>query len=124
MPFVAWIDTCTLVVDQLYTCTPPSPRALDHGYSCAALHDLACGLSTSEHEVRLLYQGVNTIDVPVKPYHVLLVEEVLHPFYIFQILSVIFWMLDDYYYYSGEPWLPDLATMMKSLGRGQQKLWK
>ena len=37
----------------------------------------------------------------MKPYHVLLVEEVLHPFYIFQIISVTFWMVDAYYYYSG-----------------------
>ena len=39
--------------------------------------------------------------MPVKPYHVLLVEEVLHPFFIFQLLSVAFWMADTYYYYSG-----------------------
>ena len=45
--------------------------------------------------------GVNSINVPVKPYHVLLVEEVLHPFFIFQLLSVAFWMADAYYYYSG-----------------------
>ena len=37
----------------------------------------------------------------MKPYHVLLVEEVLHPFYIFQLLAVAFWMADNYYYYSG-----------------------
>ena len=48
----------------------------------------------------MLY-GDNIIDVPVKPYHVLFVDEVLHPFYIFQILAVIFWVADVYYYYSG-----------------------
>ena len=51
---------------------------------------------------RLLRYGPNSLDVPVKPYHVLLIEEVLHPFYIFEVLTVIFWMMDDYYYYAGE----------------------
>ena len=50
---------------------------------------------------RSVCYGDNSIDVPVKPYHSLFVEEVLHPFYIFQILAVIFWMVDSYYYYAG-----------------------
>ena len=50
---------------------------------------------------RVLRYGPNSLDVPVKPYHVLLIEEVLHPFYIFEILTVMFWMIDDYYYYAG-----------------------
>ena len=39
--------------------------------------------------------------MPVKPYHVLLVEEVLHPFYVFQLVSVVFWIVEQYYYYAG-----------------------
>ena len=50
---------------------------------------------------RLLRYGPNSLDVPVKPYHVLLIEEVLHPFYVFEVLTVICWMIDDYYYYAG-----------------------
>jgi len=76
-------------------------RAFDHGYSCAAIHDMNGGLATEEHEDRLLHYGPNSLDVPVKPYHVLFVEEVLHPFYIFELLSVTFWMMDEYYYYAG-----------------------
>ena len=52
--------------------------------------------------LRLLYQGPNSIDVPVKPYFVLLLEEVLHPFYIFELLATIFWCFTQYYYYAGE----------------------
>uniref|UniRef100_A0A4W3IYZ7 ATPase cation transporting 13A2 n=1 Tax=Callorhinchus milii TaxID=7868 RepID=A0A4W3IYZ7_CALMI len=44
--------------------------------------------------------GPNIIDVPVKPYFTLLVEEVLNPFYIFQILSIALWMAETYYYYA------------------------
>ena len=49
-----------------------------------------------------MYHGANSIDVPVKPYHVLFIEEVLHPFYIFQILATIFWIADEYYLYACE----------------------
>uniref|UniRef100_A0A8C5DSK0 P-type ATPase A domain-containing protein n=1 Tax=Gouania willdenowi TaxID=441366 RepID=A0A8C5DSK0_GOUWI len=49
--------------------------------------------------VRTLY-GTNLIDVPVKSYMKLLVEEVLNPFYVFQVFSVILWMCDNYYLYA------------------------
>uniref|UniRef100_A0A8C8RR02 ATPase cation transporting 13A2 n=1 Tax=Pelusios castaneus TaxID=367368 RepID=A0A8C8RR02_9SAUR len=44
--------------------------------------------------------GPNLIDVPVKSYLQLLVDEVLNPFYIFQIFSIILWVCDTYYYYA------------------------
>uniref|UniRef100_A0A7N6FGA8 P-type ATPase A domain-containing protein n=1 Tax=Anabas testudineus TaxID=64144 RepID=A0A7N6FGA8_ANATE len=44
--------------------------------------------------------GPNLIDVPVKPYIKLLFEEVLNPFYVFQIFSITLWMIDHYYYYA------------------------
>ena len=33
-------------------------------------------------------------------YLALLVDEVLHPFYMFQVASITLWMCDDYYYYA------------------------
>ena len=42
-----------------------------------------------------------SINVEVKPYLKLLFEEVLNPFYIFQIGSILLWSLDNYYYYAG-----------------------
>uniref|UniRef100_A0A8D0BJU2 ATPase cation transporting 13A2 n=1 Tax=Salvator merianae TaxID=96440 RepID=A0A8D0BJU2_SALMN len=45
--------------------------------------------------------GPNLMDVPVKSYIRLLVDEVLNPFYIFQIFSVILWFCDAYYFYAG-----------------------
>uniref|UniRef100_A0A674KBJ0 Polyamine-transporting ATPase 13A2 n=1 Tax=Terrapene triunguis TaxID=2587831 RepID=A0A674KBJ0_9SAUR len=44
--------------------------------------------------------GPNLIDVPVKSYLRLLVDEVLNPFYIFQVFSIILWLCDAYYYYA------------------------
>uniref|UniRef100_A0A8C8RTU3 ATPase cation transporting 13A2 n=1 Tax=Pelusios castaneus TaxID=367368 RepID=A0A8C8RTU3_9SAUR len=49
--------------------------------------------------LRKIY-GPNLIDVPVKSYLQLLVDEVLNPFYIFQIFSIILWVCDTYYYYA------------------------
>ncbi|KFW06847.1 putative cation-transporting ATPase 13A2, partial [Eurypyga helias] len=44
--------------------------------------------------------GPNLIEVPVKSYVRLLVEEVLNPFYIFQVFSIVLWVCDAYYYYA------------------------
>ncbi|CAL8109824.1 unnamed protein product [Orchesella dallaii] len=43
--------------------------------------------------------GANEIYVEVKSYANLLVNEVLNPFYIFQVFSIILWSADEYYYY-------------------------
>ncbi|KAL0490279.1 hypothetical protein AKO1_014011, partial [Acrasis kona] len=48
---------------------------------------------------RFLY-GLNVIDIPIKNYIELLLDEILHPFYIFQVLSVIIWLIDGYYVYA------------------------
>lgn len=44
--------------------------------------------------------GQNIIDVQEKTVGQLLVQEVLHPFYVFQVFSMILWFADDYYYYA------------------------
>ena len=44
--------------------------------------------------------GSNTIEVEVKSYLSLLVDEVINPFYIFQIASIILWGFDNYIYYA------------------------
>ncbi|EDQ89259.1 uncharacterized protein MONBRDRAFT_25515 [Monosiga brevicollis MX1] len=50
----------------------------------------------------LIYRhGANTVDVEVKSYMTLLFEEILSPFYIFQIFAIILWGFELYYYYAG-----------------------
>ncbi|KAL2915285.1 hypothetical protein HK105_205150 [Polyrhizophydium stewartii] len=44
--------------------------------------------------------GLNAVDIQEKSTLRLLVDEVLHPFFVFQIASIILWSLDSYYYYA------------------------
>ncbi|NWR50549.1 AT132 ATPase, partial [Regulus satrapa] len=73
---------------------------LDEGWTCAELHLCQAGLEQQEHSARRKIYGPNLIEVPVKSYARLLVEEVLNPFYIFQVLSMVLWVCDAYYYYA------------------------
>ncbi|KAG5838823.1 hypothetical protein ANANG_G00227710, partial [Anguilla anguilla] len=70
-------------------------------WTCDDLYRQQAGLSPQEQRARRTVYGENLIDVPVKSYMRLLFEEVLNPFYVFQVLSIILWMTDHYYYYAG-----------------------
>ncbi|XP_043917761.1 polyamine-transporting ATPase 13A2 isoform X2 [Protopterus annectens] len=73
---------------------------VDEGWTCGDIHRHKFGLSRQDQKAKQNIYGPNVIDVPVKSYLKLLVEEVLNPFYIFQIFSIILWMYDRYYYYA------------------------
>ncbi|XP_055078913.1 cation-transporting ATPase 13A2 isoform X2 [Periophthalmus magnuspinnatus] len=73
---------------------------LNEDWTCQDLHGFQKGLSPQEQIFRRRVYGSNLIDVPVKSYIQLLFEEVLNPFYIFQLASIILWMSDHYYYYA------------------------
>ncbi|XP_025909352.1 cation-transporting ATPase 13A2 [Nothoprocta perdicaria] len=73
---------------------------LDEGWTCEDLHLTQAGLEQQDHNTRRKIYGPNLIEVPVKSYARLLVEEVLNPFYIFQAFSIVLWVCDAYYYYA------------------------
>ncbi|XP_007905146.1 cation-transporting ATPase 13A2 [Callorhinchus milii] len=73
---------------------------LDEQLTCADIYRQKTALSRHDQNKKRKVYGPNIIDVPVKPYFTLLVEEVLNPFYIFQILSIALWMAETYYYYA------------------------
>ncbi|KAF2086902.1 hypothetical protein K490DRAFT_57372 [Saccharata proteae CBS 121410] len=58
------------------------------------------GLDNEETEDREKVFGKNLIDIEEKTIGQLLVDEAFHPFYVFQIASLILWSLDEYYYYA------------------------
>lgn len=58
------------------------------------------GLDNEERDYRELVFGRNVIDLAEKSVGQLLVDEAFHPFYVFQIASLILWSLDEYYYYA------------------------
>ncbi|XP_051805292.1 cation-transporting ATPase 13A2 isoform X2 [Acanthochromis polyacanthus] len=73
---------------------------LNEDWTCKDLHGYQKGLSPLEQSLRRSMYGDNIIDVPVKPYTKLLFEEILNPFYVFQVFSITVWMIDAYYYYA------------------------
>ncbi|KAF9147252.1 hypothetical protein BG015_011143 [Linnemannia schmuckeri] len=58
------------------------------------------GIGRETHQERTMVFGHNLIDVQEKTIGQLLVQEVLHPFYVFQVFSMALWFADDYYYYA------------------------
>lgn len=58
------------------------------------------GLDSDERHKREQVFGKNLIDIKQKPVTQLLFDEAFHPFYVFQIASLVLWSLDQYYYYA------------------------
>ncbi|XP_072101039.1 polyamine-transporting ATPase 13A2 isoform X1 [Mobula birostris] len=73
---------------------------LDESLTCEDIHKQQKGLSRHYQNKKRQVYGPNVIEVLVKSYFTLLVEEVLNPFYIFQIFSIVLWVTEEYYYYA------------------------
>ena len=58
------------------------------------------GLNAEERLRRERLFGRNMIEIEQKSVLQLLVDEAFHPFYVFQLASLILWSLDEYYYYA------------------------
>ena len=52
------------------------------------------------YEEKKSLHGLNSTEVPEKPIFKILVDEILSPFYLFQIFSCILWFYDDYQIYA------------------------
>ncbi|CAE6357681.1 unnamed protein product, partial [Rhizoctonia solani] len=64
------------------------------------LSSITGGLTTGTRDQRTTAFGANEVEIEAKSTSALLIDEVLHPFYVFQIASILLWSLDDYYYYA------------------------
>ena len=62
--------------------------------------ECAQGLTDEEHEHQQIIFGECDLDIHVKSFFRLLVEEFTDPFYLFQVFSVILWYTNEYEYYA------------------------
>ncbi|XP_021065625.1 probable cation-transporting ATPase 13A3 [Mus pahari] len=91
-------------------------KGLDEGVSCASIYEKhSAGLTQGMHAYRKLIYGVNEIAVKVPSVFKLLIKEVLNPFYIFQLFSVILWSIDEYYYYALAIVIMSIVSIISSL---------
>ncbi|XP_055335607.1 polyamine-transporting ATPase 13A2-like [Paramacrobiotus metropolitanus] len=67
---------------------------------CRDIYGRSVGISDEARQQKLSAFGPNVIDIEVKSVFRLLIEEVLNPFYCFQVFCIILWCLDDYYIYA------------------------
>lgn len=91
-------------------------KGLDEGVSCTSIYEKhSAGLTKGMHAYRKLLYGVNEIAVKVPSVFKLLIKEVLNPFYIFQLFSVILWSTDEYYYYAVAIVIMSVVSIISSL---------
>ncbi|BFZ57200.1 hypothetical protein PYCC9005_004251 [Savitreella phatthalungensis] len=79
------------------------------------IRDCRRGLDEAVKDQRLSIFGQNVVDVQAKRLGQLLVDEALHPFYIFQIASILLWSFDEYYYYATCIFVISIATVASTV---------
>lgn len=79
------------------------------------LNNVKHGLNKETYEDRLIVFNSNSLNLKEKSVKELLIDEVLHPFYIFQIFSIILWAFDQYYYYAGCIFLISIVSILNTL---------
>jgi len=80
------------------------------------------GLDGDVHERRALVFGRNCLYIPQPPTLKLLMDEVLHPFYIFQVFSIILWSVDEYLYYATAIFVISVASIAEALMETKQSM--
>ncbi|KAJ3193692.1 hypothetical protein HK101_004356 [Irineochytrium annulatum] len=68
--------------------------------SYTEIHALRSGLATTSAESLLLRNGPNTIDIDPTPTAKMIADKLAHPFYLFQVGSVVIWFYEGYVVYS------------------------
>lgn len=73
------------------------------------------GLDSQTLIERMTLFEKNELEIPQKPLVSLLVEEVLHPFYIFQVFSIILWCFEQYHIYAASIFLISSFSVVSAL---------
>ncbi|KAI5951431.1 hypothetical protein KGF54_004505 [Candida jiufengensis] len=79
------------------------------------IKNLKDGISQGTYEERIKIFQENSIEVQEKSIVQLLADEILHPFYIFQVFSIFLWLADDYYYYASCIFIISMVSIINSL---------
>ncbi|KAF4585430.1 P-type ATPase [Ophiocordyceps camponoti-floridani] len=79
------------------------------------IRSVRTGLDSDKKAVRDIIFGSNLIDTGVKSIVQLLIEEALHPFYMFQFASLVLWSMDSYYYYAACIFIISVGTITTTL---------
>ncbi|CAK7567309.1 MAG: hypothetical protein SEPTF4163_005272 [Sporothrix epigloea] len=79
------------------------------------VREIRAGLDSDEKGHRMTVFGANLIDIEEKSVSKLLVDEVFHPFYVFQIASLVLWSMDEYYYYAIAIFLMSFGSITTTL---------
>lgn len=100
-------------------------RGFDKNVTFSKLKTMTSGLGKIEQWRRRQLFGENAIHIEIQPYLRILFEEVLGPFYIFQLFSITVWFNDDYYYYGTCIIIMSLSSLVSSviqIRRNQEQL--
>lgn len=73
------------------------------------------GINEEVYKNRHLIFGSNLLDIKEKSIFQLLTDEILHPFYIFQVFSILLWLADNYYYYAFCIFLISIFSIVETL---------
>ncbi|KAK4669720.1 uncharacterized protein QC763_205500 [Podospora pseudopauciseta] len=79
------------------------------------VQDVRNGIDSDEQVSRRTVFGKNDINIEKKTIGQLLVKEVFHPFYVFQVASLVLWSLDEYYYYACAIFLISAISIIQTL---------
>ncbi|RKP21240.1 hypothetical protein ROZALSC1DRAFT_27340 [Rozella allomycis CSF55] len=73
------------------------------------------GIGKLEVEEKLEIFGLNQLEIPKKSLGLILVDEILHPFNVFQLFSIILWSTDEYYYYASCIFVITVVSLIDTL---------
>ncbi|OMJ65355.1 hypothetical protein SteCoe_38399 [Stentor coeruleus] len=73
------------------------------------------GINEVDLQARLKFFGQCLIDVPVPSIALLLTKEASHPFFVFQVLSIILWIVEQYYYYAITIFVLALGSLLSTV---------
>ncbi|XP_028179120.1 probable cation-transporting ATPase 13A3 [Ostrinia furnacalis] len=94
--------------------------ALNEKLTLSLLMEGANGINKRQQNELIKLYGTNSVEVEVKSYWTLFVDEVFNPFYLFQVFSIILWSLDEYYQYASCVFLLSTISCMMALYQTKQ----